>query len=428
MIHFIVYVHGHVGAPSDFTRLGNSVAERFATSSMDVLSLYSEVNAGLKTTRGIEACGHALYYEILEFSTRHAETLKSAGGVYLSFICHSLGGLIARYAAGLMTTIGFPFFSRWHRVTFMTLCSPHLGSRRPKEVSSLSRSAWSFLVNSVYLKWLAGVTGKDLLLSTPVIGVLSNPKMNFFKAVQAFQNPTLVSIVRGDWQVPFCSASLTPVMPYTSVLRNTIPTFLICKHDRFEGPLRDLFVAYMLRKVHSGHFSGSSSDRTGSEDEMSVSSEHPVEKKTKDVHDDDEGSHDDGNEGREVGSVESNGNENEHDDDVDDVDEKEEKEEEKEGEEDVVPSPGYIYSIDSEEEVEYSVQMMKDMNKIHWRRLDVDFGPWDRPVPFSWHDAIIGKGMYLRKTTKHAVNVCLNTLSEIILLDHALYLERELAE
>jgi Putative serine esterase (DUF676) len=48
---------------------------------------------------------------------------------YISFVGHSFGGLVSRYAIGIL--FGQGFFDRIKPMNFTTFATPHLGVRRP---------------------------------------------------------------------------------------------------------------------------------------------------------------------------------------------------------------------------------------------------------------------------------------------------------
>lgn len=136
--HLCVLVHGLGGTPGDWTAVsmefekaleaaegGDGAPNRGADSESGgggrMLVHVSEANTFLKTFDGIDVCGARLAEEI-KLIVRSKPSLKT-----LSIVGHSLGGLIARYALGVMycQETGTMFGLRPRH--FATIVSPHLG-------------------------------------------------------------------------------------------------------------------------------------------------------------------------------------------------------------------------------------------------------------------------------------------------------------
>eukprot|EP00471_Norrisiella_sphaerica_P002386 CAMPEP_0184478970 /NCGR_PEP_ID=MMETSP0113_2-20130426/849_1 /TAXON_ID=91329 /ORGANISM="Norrisiella sphaerica, Strain BC52" /LENGTH=943 /DNA_ID=CAMNT_0026856933 /DNA_START=254 /DNA_END=3085 /DNA_ORIENTATION=+ len=112
--HIIVFVHGYQGNSWDMRLFKNHLALLFPNH----LFLLSCQNEG-HTEGDIGEMGGRLAEEIAEFIAENCPL----GFRKLSFVAHSLGGLIAR--AALARKELEPFHSRLH--TFMSLASPHCG-------------------------------------------------------------------------------------------------------------------------------------------------------------------------------------------------------------------------------------------------------------------------------------------------------------
>ncbi|KAH6555583.1 hypothetical protein KP509_1Z242900 [Ceratopteris richardii] len=133
--HLIVMVNGINGSVKDWRFAAGQIKSRFGD---QVLVLCSCRNAATSTYDGVDVMGHRLAEEIKEVVNR------SPGLKRISFIAHSLGGLIARYAIGQLyspcETDHFSAIERSDRAydgkiihlqptNFITLATPHLGSR-----------------------------------------------------------------------------------------------------------------------------------------------------------------------------------------------------------------------------------------------------------------------------------------------------------
>ena len=121
-LHLIVLVHGYQGSPQDMQILRNEISQLFPYTAF-LISVSNEN----KTDSSIEELGNNLALELRVFLS---EAPASQIGI-ISFIGHSLGGLIIRAAVPLLTDLQGKFH------LFMTLSSPHLGVQ---EASKLVRA------------------------------------------------------------------------------------------------------------------------------------------------------------------------------------------------------------------------------------------------------------------------------------------------
>ncbi|KAF0744058.1 hypothetical protein AaE_008509 [Aphanomyces astaci] len=120
-----VLVHGNNSTPADFDKLARCLYRSHAPDECVVLQ--SAGNTGYLTRRGIAVCGTVLAIEVLDFLLRY--DVDPTQPRQLSIVGHSFGGLIARYSLVLLQHILSALCIT--PVSFATLCTPHLGSRRP---------------------------------------------------------------------------------------------------------------------------------------------------------------------------------------------------------------------------------------------------------------------------------------------------------
>ncbi|XP_021686959.2 uncharacterized protein LOC110669558 isoform X2 [Hevea brasiliensis] len=140
--HLVIMVHGILGSASDW----KFAAEQFVRMLPDKVIVHcSERNVSRLTLDGVDVMGERLAEEVLQVIQRKPNLRK------ISFIAHSVGGLVARYAIGrlyrlpqkenledsaadaheedLKATIG-----GLEAINFITVATPHLGSRWNKQV------------------------------------------------------------------------------------------------------------------------------------------------------------------------------------------------------------------------------------------------------------------------------------------------------
>jgi pimeloyl-ACP methyl ester carboxylesterase len=112
--HLIVLVHGYQGSAHDVRILRNQVA----CMCPDALVFSSTANEA-QTDGDIESMGIRLVMELREFIERHSTSFFIISRI--SFIAHSLGGLIVRAALPALTE----YKKKFH--LFISLSTPHLG-------------------------------------------------------------------------------------------------------------------------------------------------------------------------------------------------------------------------------------------------------------------------------------------------------------
>lgn len=135
--HLVVLVHGLVGSPSnwDITR---AALARHAPADWTIVT--SSANSGGRTFDGVDACGERLAAEV-------RDAVAAAGGSdrvdRISFVGHSLGGLIARHAAGLLFDPATRTIAGAPPAHYVSLATPHLGcAHEPDNPAQVPLIAW----------------------------------------------------------------------------------------------------------------------------------------------------------------------------------------------------------------------------------------------------------------------------------------------
>ncbi|XP_064938922.1 uncharacterized protein LOC135586816 isoform X1 [Musa acuminata AAA Group] len=173
--HLVVMVNGLVGSAEDW----RFAAEQFVRRLPDkVLVHRSECNSLTLTFDGVDLMGERLAEEVLSVVKRRKGIRK------ISFVAHSLGGLVARYAVGRLyepiTTMesSLDTESRTDKsismegriaglepMNFITFASPHLGSRGHKQLPFLCGLPFLERRASETAHFIVGRTGKHLFLT-----------------------------------------------------------------------------------------------------------------------------------------------------------------------------------------------------------------------------------------------------------------------
>ncbi|KAK9827864.1 hypothetical protein WJX74_006695 [Apatococcus lobatus] len=220
--HLVVMVNGLFGRPSNWKYV---VSQLEATIDMQhTVLLVSAANSGFQTYRGIDRCGDALVAEI------NTTAPEYPGLQQISFIGHSLGGLLCRYAAGKLYDVGAGTIAGLRPAHFVTLATPHLGCNGwgPNQVpffhflslGPLKIGNFDRLVQRIF-RWFGvlflGRTGKQLFVldkrhsRDPLVLRLTQDidgDASFMSALCSFQTHTCYANTAIDKVVNWPNASL----------------------------------------------------------------------------------------------------------------------------------------------------------------------------------------------------------------------------
>ncbi|KAK8966023.1 hypothetical protein KSP40_PGU012387 [Platanthera guangdongensis] len=171
--HLVIMVNGLVGSAEDW----RFAAAQFVRKQHNKIIVHrSECNSSRLTFDGVDLMGERLADEVLS-------VVNKRGGLHkISFVAHSLGGLIARYAIGRL----YDHTNRFSRATeirlkedgnlqgriagleamnFITFASPHLGSRGHKQLPFLCGLPFLEQRASEAAHLIVGRTGNHLFLT-----------------------------------------------------------------------------------------------------------------------------------------------------------------------------------------------------------------------------------------------------------------------
>ena len=133
----------------------------------------------------------------------------------LSVVGYSLGGLVARYAVGLLYSRGW--FRTIEPVNFNTFATPHLGVRTP--VLGMKSRFWDYLGSSTL-----ALSGRQLFTidhfrdtKRPLLSVLAEPNTIFMQALAQFRHRALYANVINDKSAPYYTTSISLTDPFTNI-------------------------------------------------------------------------------------------------------------------------------------------------------------------------------------------------------------------
>lgn len=220
--HLVIMVHGIIGSTADW-KYG---AEQFhKLLEGRVIVHCSNSNMHKLTLDGIDVMGERLAQEVIEEINKRPQITK------ISFVAHSVGGLVARYAIGRLyrppgqSLENSPQSLRdsnrgnihgLDAVNFITVASPHLGSRGNKQVPFLFGVTAIEKFACCIIHFIFRRTGKHLFLTDnddgkpPLLQLMVDDceDLRFISALQAFQRRVAYSNVGYDHIVGWRTSSI----------------------------------------------------------------------------------------------------------------------------------------------------------------------------------------------------------------------------
>jgi len=203
--HLCVLVHGLWGKPLHLNHLKNTLLEQHPDGRLYVLVPNS--NAEYLTYDGIELGAERITHEI----EQKVEELDKEGAKLskISIVGYSLGGLIARYAIGLLYKNGL--FDRLQPTNFTTFATPHLGVRSPSV--GYGGQVW----NTLGAKTLS-TSGAQMFLADsfrdtgkPLLSVLAEANSIFIRGLRMFKKKNVYANTMNDRSVPFFTSCISRV-------------------------------------------------------------------------------------------------------------------------------------------------------------------------------------------------------------------------
>ncbi|NP_001150938.1 serine esterase family protein [Zea mays] len=226
--HLLVMVHGILGSTADWQYGANEFVKQLPD---HVIVHCSEKNASMLTLDGVDVMGERLANEVLDVISRRPEITK------ISFLAHSVGGLAARYAIARLyrhpdsvsdgntkgTICGL------EGINFITVATPHLGSRGNKQVPLLFGSVAMEKVACHIVHWIFRRTGRHLFLTDDDEGlppllqrmVEDHDDLYFISALRAFRRRVVYANADCDHIVGWRTSSIRrnnelPELPVSS--------------------------------------------------------------------------------------------------------------------------------------------------------------------------------------------------------------------
>ncbi|KAF2424224.1 lipid particle protein [Tothia fuscella] len=209
--HLAVLIHGLWGNPKHLQYLNSALREKHAEDKLHIL--VAARNSGSFTYDGIELGGERVTQEIeqtLEDLARKGQIITK-----ISITGYSLGGLVARYAIGLLYHKGW--FHKLEPVNFTTFATPHLGVRTP--LLGFHNHLWNVLGARTL-----SMSGTQLFMidkfrdtGKPLLAVLADPDSTFMKALAKFKHRSLYANVVNDRSAVYYTTGISRTDPYVDL-------------------------------------------------------------------------------------------------------------------------------------------------------------------------------------------------------------------
>ncbi|ODV97087.1 hypothetical protein PACTADRAFT_1669 [Pachysolen tannophilus NRRL Y-2460] len=251
--HLVILVHGLWGNTSHFDYI-KSQLEILSKTSSDLANAGEKLviyrtgsNEGYKTYDGIDICGKRVALEI----ENEIKLLNDLGHdndskvTKISVLGYSLGGLISRYAIGILLKKGY--FDEIEPINFTSFCTPHVGVLTPGKGVAVKLFNWLvpfLLANSgkqMFLKDQASVintnyesesdeesgslshdmsrssstrTTTTTIEKQPLLLLMANPQSIFYKALKRFKYKSLYANVVNDKRTCWWTAGISMINPF----------------------------------------------------------------------------------------------------------------------------------------------------------------------------------------------------------------------
>ncbi|KAK7964914.1 hypothetical protein PG984_002140 [Apiospora sp. TS-2023a] len=220
--HLCVVVHGLWGNPNHMKTVAKTLRDAYSDDKLYIL--LAKRNSGSSTYDGIERGGERVCEEIQE----EIKKIKANGGniTKLSVVGYSLGGLVSRYAVGLLHAKGV--LDEVRPMNFTTFASPHLGVRSPLR-------GWHNHIWNVLGARTLSMSGRQLFTidnfrdtGKALLTIMSDPDSIFMQGLARFKRKTLYANIAHDRSVPYYTACMAKTDPYRDLERvkfNYVPGY-----------------------------------------------------------------------------------------------------------------------------------------------------------------------------------------------------------
>uniref|UniRef100_A0A803P713 DUF676 domain-containing protein n=1 Tax=Cannabis sativa TaxID=3483 RepID=A0A803P713_CANSA len=221
--HLVIMVNGLIGSAQDWKFAATQLLKKYPD---DIVVHCSESNSSRLTFDGVDVMGERLAEEVKSMVKCHPSAQK------ISFIAHSLGGLVARYAIAELYEQDITIepsrvngdcreakfkgkIAGLEPINFITSATPHLGTWGHKQVPVFC-GLYTMEKVAARTSWFLGKSGKHLFLTDgdnekpPLLLQMASDteKLKFISALRSFRRRVAYANARFDHLVGWSTSSL----------------------------------------------------------------------------------------------------------------------------------------------------------------------------------------------------------------------------
>lgn len=207
------------------TNLAHLIEKLSASAPNEKIVVYKTgSHAGYLTYDGVDVNGKRIRDEIV--AKKNALNSEKGTVTKFSLIGYSMGGLVCRYALGILYHEGF--FDNIQPVNFVTFCTPHVGIVNPGS---------SFLARMFNMigPYTIAQTGQHFFLKgkkvtgsedhVPLLQWMSDPASKFYKALELFESRSLYANAINDRRTSWYTTSISTVDPFNSMVNESLSAY-----------------------------------------------------------------------------------------------------------------------------------------------------------------------------------------------------------
>ncbi len=191
--------------------VATALRDKYAEDELHIL--VAKTNSDSFTYDGVDLGGERVTHEIETYI--HDLEKNGCDIRKLSVVGYSLGGLVARYAIGLLYSNGW--FDKIQPINFTTFATPHLGVRTP--LLGAHHRMWNILGSRTL-----SVSGRQLFTidsfrdtGRPLLAVLADPSSVFMLALARFKHRVLYANIINDRSAPYYTTCISTVDQFTDL-------------------------------------------------------------------------------------------------------------------------------------------------------------------------------------------------------------------
>ncbi|GAA96478.1 uncharacterized protein L969DRAFT_452817 [Mixia osmundae IAM 14324] len=212
-VHLVVLCHGLWGTPDNVIALEHAIIAKAEQTGARVVVSRPKGNESTLTYDGIDHCAERVC-DVIDAEIADIES-KGDHVARFSMAGYSLGGLVARFALGILHSRTPSFFSTIKPVNFALFASPSIG------IPIYSGTVWpvisSFFGSRILSRSGAQLYGKDRFFQgRPLLDVLAQPGSSFYEALKSFERVEVYANGIHDRTVPFHTAAISEHDPFAA--------------------------------------------------------------------------------------------------------------------------------------------------------------------------------------------------------------------